>query len=197
MCWQQGLPCARCLKLADMDLIPDDYRKYHRVRHLLRRFVALAVLILMLVGLARGGIAILAERDREAIALLEQSEKTARQYQATLLGLQQRHRVLEARLADSSGGGSGSVRIVLRALDEARTSAIWFERFRFEHGAPSSAHIDGVALDHAGLAAFMRSLAAQPGIAQVQLLDSKTQPSGDIPAVSFNLMLKLTSEAGT
>lgn len=182
--------------MADMDLIPDDYRQQNRLRRILRQLGLAALVVCLLVGLVRGGLAMLSQRDRLAIAGLEQQELSARQQQAELSSLQQHYKVLEARLADGGGIEGSSIRVLLRAIDAVHSPEVWFEGMRFEQTAPASVQIDGAALGHSRLATFMRNLAAQPGVAQVLLIDSKLSAFGDQQAVAFTLALKLVPEAG-
>lgn len=54
-----------------------------------------------------------------------------------------------------------------------------------------SAEITGHALDHTRLAGFMRTLGAQPGIAQLVLVDSRARPQGSGEGVDFTLALQV------
>ena len=181
--------------MADMDLIPADYRQQARLRRVLRQFFLLALGIVLLVGLARAGLSMLMARDQLAITQFEQHEQRLRQAQGELTALQQKHARLQAQLADGGGLEGSKMRVLLRAIEAAHQPDVWFDALRFEQAANASVHIDGGALGHDRLAAFMRQLAAQPGIAQVQLLDSKLGGGPDHSAVAFTLTLKLLPEA--
>ncbi len=182
--------------MADMDLIPDDYRQQHRLRRILRQLGLAALVVCLVVGLARGALAMLTQRDSLAITGFEQQEQLVRQQQAELASLQQHYKVLQARLADGGSIEGSSMRVLLRAIDVAHAPDVWFESMNFEQAAQARVQINGAALGHARLAAFMRNLSAQPGVAEVRLIDSKPGASGDQQAIAFTLAMKLVPEAG-
>lgn len=205
--------------MGEMDLIPGDYRQNLIRKHRTRHFVVACVLLLVGIGLARGLLTYLIWRENVQVVRLEQQDNILQQQEARTASYRQQKQVTEQQLAALDElRGRDRVANFLKAIDHAYSDGIWFDSVHFMRQSKSGAldnlpgatnanitvvpedtrqdsdltvDILGHAINHSLLAEFMRELGAQPGIADLRLIDTGLRSYTTTQVVDFNLALQM------
>lgn len=202
--------------MANMNLIPDDYRQEVHLRRMVRNFIVICVLILCCVGIARASLSYLIWRESALVVQLEQQEQVSQQNITATEQYRQKKLVTEQQLdALSKLRGGDLMTVFLVAIDNAHKEGIWFDSLRFirrdntnNHASPANAvqpatdlsqsleldygaEIIGHALNHSVLADFMRQLGAQQCFADLRLIDTATRNYTTNQVIDFNIDLQI------
>mgnify|MGYP001574893319 CR=1 FL=1 len=199
--------------MADIDLIPAAYLKRRLVQELVTRFLVAAVAVTALVGGARVALNRAIASETDTVARLNKAVEIYAQTEAKADGFRQQRKISEMRLSHLDElRGRDRLKVLLQAIDAAYSPSIWFDELRFLRrenlptgtlkppagaaaAAPSRpaveqrAEIVGHATDHTRLSEFMRSLNAQPGIADVRLLDTGLRTYTTTQVIDLSLTL--------
>lgn len=118
--------------MADMDLIPGEFRRSLRLHRLLRNFVAACVLVLVGIAIAWVTLSYLTSSEKAQVGRLQQQEGLAQANKAKAAELEQRKHEIEQQLvALSKLRGERRVPLLLAAVDQAYGEGIWFDSIRF------------------------------------------------------------------
>ncbi len=219
--------------MADIDLIPADYRNLARLRRRLPRVVIAVIAVVLIIGVARFALYRLVSFENAHMAQLQTESNVAARSNADADSFRQRKALAEKQLAELDElRGRDRLSLLLRAIDVAYSDSIWVDHVRFFRGdipagetsslpgvgrsgvivvpkanvpvpgtAPASAageqraEIVGHATSHTKLAEFMRSLASQPGIAEVRLVDTGLGSYANVPVIDLTLVLVIGGKA--
>lgn len=186
------------------------------MRRWLQRAVLMVAATLAALMAARVGLTYAVNMERDVAMRLKQVQ--AREAAAGVALAEARARrdrfAKTLELLDALRGGG--VASVMRLLDGSLTSNVWFQSLAHlrvgEPGTPIAAgaavpiggtrgdrplnsqerlDIRGYARDHAALTDFLARLRAQPGVAQVRLIDSSTRDYVDARVVDFQVEVSL------
>jgi hypothetical protein len=150
--------------MAEMDLIPDDFRQGLKKRRLLHNFITACALVLCCVGLVWLLLTYLIWRDKVEVARLEQQESISEQNKAKSAEYRQRKEVVQQQLAALDElRGRDRVALFLRAIDAAHSEGIWFDSVHFLRRSATGTlgNVPGAA--HSGIiVAANDAAAAQP-----------------------------------
>lgn len=118
--------------MAEIDLVPGDYRRARQLGRRLRLFGVVYLGVLIALGAARIGLAYAVRERGRAVAELQAAEAEARTHQQRLQELQSERDTGRKRLAILSGlrGGVG-MREIFLAVDGALDGEIWFLDWKF------------------------------------------------------------------
>ncbi len=205
--------------MGEMDLIPGEYRQNLHRKHQLRHFILACMLLMACMGLAKGMLSYLIWRENVQIVRLEQQENILQQNQAKTESYRQQKQITEQQLAALDElRGRDRVAFFLKAIDNAYSEGIWFDSVHFMRqsktgtlegvpgvgnanitvvpentGVDFDQHVEilGHAINHSRLAEFMRTLGAQPGIADLRLIDTGLRNYTMVQVVDFNLALQM------
>ncbi|MDO8208476.1 MAG: PilN domain-containing protein [Gallionella sp.] len=209
--------------MSEMDLIPVDYRQNVRVRRFIVKFFVLYIVLLVCIGSARILLGYLIWRENVQVVRLEQQKQLFEQNKARGDEYRLQKQEVEQQLAalDELRGGD-RVTLFLHAVDNAYRAGVWLDSLHFMRrtgtgtlqapGAANSGiivlpngtdatHINqgiemvGHAINHSMLAEFMRDLDAQPGVAELILIDTSTRNYTTMQVVDFKLALKMGEKA--
>lgn len=126
--------------MAELDLVPSEFRTRQKTQKLLRGLLAAAVLLLVGVGVAW---ALLTHLDRQAqadVAQLKLQATALERQQAQKIVVQERKSTVEAQLqALDKLHGRQHFGTLLRAIDAAYREGIWFDNLHFEIEAGQAA----------------------------------------------------------
>lgn len=211
--------------MAEMDLIPDDYRRDLGQRKTMRNFIAVCVLALCCIGLGKLLLTSLIWRENVQVVNLEQQQKVSELNKSKSEEYRQQMQVTEQQLAALDElRGRDRVALLLQAIDNTHDEGIWFDSVRFMRrngttgtlNAPNAsgiivvpsdaeakaalqisqgAEIVGHAINHTVLAEFMRKLGTQSGVADLRLLQTGTRAYATTQVVDFSLTLEVNEKA--
>ena len=118
--------------MAEIDLIPGDYRQDRRLRRRLRHFGAACVVLLCCIGLARTLLFYVTWQESEEVVRLQQLEQVSQQNRGRKDDYRQQKEVAEQQLVTLNQlRGRDRVMLFLRAIDGAHNEGIWFDSLRF------------------------------------------------------------------
>lgn len=118
--------------MADMDMIPGDYRQDRGLRRRLRHFVTACIVVLCCIGLARMLLYYLTWRESAEVARLEQLEQVSQKNKTRKEEYRQKKEVTEQQLAALNKlRGGDRVTLFLQAIDSAHNNGIWFDNLRY------------------------------------------------------------------
>jgi Tfp pilus assembly protein PilN len=203
--------------VAEIDLIPREYRRQRERESLLRRIGVVAGVLGAAGMIATGSLAWAASGAHAELRALELAHRLSDQQRIELENLERERARLEqqwARLEALRGGDDVEALFLLieRALPEGE---LWFDRWdlhrndRGSDAAPAAAsaaadaargggaqmRILGQARDHAALSQFVRSLYESPGVQDVHLERTGLRRYTTTSVVDFELAVELESEA--
>ncbi|MBI5446007.1 MAG: hypothetical protein HY900_32940 [Deltaproteobacteria bacterium] len=194
--------------MAELDLIPDDYRKRRALLGRLRRLGAgyLALLLILI-----GGRAVVGQRlrsEQEGLRRLTAQRSLERVRAHSIRELTERKAQAERRLQALSGLRDGfPAEQVFLIIDGALGSGVWLERWAFGSAARGEAKsappspnagppvpslaIVGQARTHSALSGFVRSLFEQPGVRAVRVQRTEARRYATSEVVDFELAVDL------
>jgi len=199
-----------------MDLIPLEYRQRQRQRSLLRKLGLACLLVLAGIAVAWTLLAYLTWREKLEVARLERQDSVAQKAKAKAEAYRQSKQAVEKQLlALDELRGRARVGQFLHAIDAAYGEGIWFDSLHFQRGSDSATaapgatayppaaalevgpgvDIVGHALNHSLLAEFLRKFAAQPGVADLRLIDTSMRNYTTTQVVDFTIRLQLDNKA--
>lgn len=211
--------------MAEMDLIPGEYRRALKLKRLIQQFSIAFLAVLAMIGLAWISLSHLVSNEKAQVVSLQQQKSLAEADKAQAAAIQQQKLVIEEQLKALAGLRNGKqVSVFLNAVDMAYVDGIWFDSVQFLRGvpnisapgalraagvivvpntAPGKAAVDftqrvdilGHALNHSLLADFMRKLGGQAGVADLRLVDTKQRAYLTTQVVDFTLSLQLAGRA--
>lgn len=118
--------------MAEIDLIPGDFRQHRSLHRQVRYFLAACVAVLCLVAAARLALAYLSWRETAQVVQLEQQNQTLQQNKVKAESFRQKKQVTEQQLAALDQlRGHDRVAIFLRAFDQAYREGVWLDSVRF------------------------------------------------------------------
>lgn len=118
--------------MAEMDLIPGEFRQRLRRRALMRQLGLACVLLLVGIGVGRALLGYLTWREKTQVASLERKQSVAEQSKVKAQDYQQRKQVVEKQiLALDELRGRGRVGQFLHAMDAAYDEGIWLDNLHF------------------------------------------------------------------
>lgn len=212
--------------MADVDLIPGDYGKGRLVRRRVRQLAGACIAVAVVVGAARAAIGGAMALERSSITRLTKDGEMSARAKSEADAYRRQSVLAEKQLAELEVlRGGDRLRLLMQAIDNAWVEGIWMDEIRFSRpaGGTSTAlpaggqtgilvvpkpgavapetpmqlvELVGHAANHTRLAEFMRSLGAQPGVAEVRLQDSSLGAHAGTPVVDLTLHLVLQQKAG-
>lgn len=118
--------------MAEMDLIPDEFRRTLRLQRLVRNFVSACLLVVGGVAIAWVALGYLVSSEKAQVARLQQQESLAESNRAKAAELQRRkHEIEEQLVALAKLRGEKRVPLLLSAVDRAHDEGIWFDSVQF------------------------------------------------------------------
>lgn len=200
--------------MAELDLIPPDYRHRHLVIRWLWRFGAIYVGgLLMVLGLYLVAVDRISDESLAIEQLrLDKNELLRRQNRISQLRSQRERLQENVEMLRSMRSGP-STDAIFAAVDRALAQDVRFDAWRFSHAEPNvdggrssstaewrqSLHmeISGNAANHSALADFVKRLSSQGLVQEVRIITTRATPatsSANGPVVNFQLAVLLSSE---
>lgn len=193
-------------QMAEIDLIPADYRSERAMLRQLRRAGIVLLALICVAATLGAGLRHATGVVRDEVMRLGAAAAAVELERSGIAGLTQRKAVLETELLQLRSLRSGTVITdSLQTVDRALSGGgqLWLLEWRFERlgaelptatqgaaGNPPAARVQmtmiGQARHHAAVSDFVRSLLAQPGVEDVRIL--RTSRDGDAGEVDFELL---------
>jgi Tfp pilus assembly protein PilN len=207
--------------MAEMDMIPLDYRQARVLRRLRQHAQWAGLVVLVCLVAARLVLAALTWQEKVQLGRLEPQQQSATREQARTDTLRQQKQVTEQQLAVLDElRGHDHVTQFLRALDASFVAGIWLDRVHFMRPGVSEtlahmpggthsgivvvpgtatrtqdihqgAEVVGYARSHTQLADFMRQLGTQSRVADLRLIATGTRNYTSMQVVDFTLALQV------
>jgi Tfp pilus assembly protein PilN len=119
--------------MAEVDLIPEDYRQAAHLKRFSKKFLLVFAFIVLLVALGKGLLSFLVAMENKRTMTLETSEVLIVEHRNLLKKLDQHRADLQQRLAilDSLRGGPPAQRM-FQIIDRAVNQSVWFTSLRFK-----------------------------------------------------------------
>ena len=118
--------------MADIDLIPADYRNLARLRRRLPRIVIAVIAVALVIGVARFALYRLVSFENAHMAQLQKESHVAARGKADADSFRQRKALAEKQLAELDElRGRDRLNLLLRAIDAAYSDSIWVDHVRF------------------------------------------------------------------
>lgn len=202
--------------MADIELIPRDYRAQRQLRQWLQRLAVGLALLLLLAGGARAWLAWKLAVERPLVEQLRQGEQAAAQREARVAALRARkgeadvHRTGLREIREAAGWDR-----IFHAIDNAWSPGIWLESLAYHReidlpaaaapgGLPAAAaaavpasapeprlrhrfELQGLAVAHPSVTEFMRALGGQAGVGPLSLAETRLRRQGSAEVVEFQL----------
>lgn len=205
--------------MAEIDLIPQDYRYWLWQRRYLQRLGIAALVFVALSFMLWQGLQYYVASIEKELVVLEQQQNEKRLLQTEISQLGDQNKAVQRRLQllESLRGGTGP-QATLRAIDQALPGdMVWFTELSFErqqvvmpsanlplpHGAlrvdlngeslalAVIVSVEGQASDHAALSTFVDKLRMQKDVAAVKLLNTSSE-NGSV--IEFALTVHLHAD---
>ncbi len=208
----------------EIDLLPAEHLHQRQLGRQLRGAGLAAAALLAATGLVRLGLELGISRERPQMERARQEAAAAAAQRSELAALTQRRQAAEAKVQTLQRllqqREAAHWQQALHSVDAAFSPGLWFEQLRYAQAvvapsaevAASSAspagpqvaagwhlrqtlEIRGHALDHAGVMAFVRQLAEQPGLRSTRLADTglRRHPGGEV--VDFTVSAQVEAVA--
>ncbi len=209
--------------MSEFNLMPPDYVRGKMLRRRIKWSMVALAAVASLVALGWLGLRSLVSMENNEVARLKEQGRISALGKTKEEEVRQRAQATAHQLEVLDElRGRDRVLMFIKAIDAAHVEGVWFEEMRFSRrGAPGSieaggaagkapdpkgqaakppaieqvAEIAGHAVNHSMLAEFMRSLARQPGIAAMHLIDSGMSTSGNIQAIGARISLRVDDQA--
>jgi cell division protein FtsB len=118
--------------MADMDLIPDDYRQRLDLKRVLRNFIVASVAVAICIALGKALLTYLIWRENVQVVRLEQQEQVLQNNKGKAEQYRQQKQITEQQIAALNElRGHDRVDAFLRAMDSAYAEGVWFDSLRF------------------------------------------------------------------
>ena len=125
--------------MAEMDLIPNDYRRNRARRSLLRKFLYACGLVLAIIILSKTLLTYMIWSENVGVVKLEQQLNITEQNKARAAEFQQRKQVTEKQLAALNElRGRDRVAQFLQAIDVSLNEGVWFDSIHFMRHAKTT-----------------------------------------------------------
>lgn len=135
--------------MADLDLVPHDYRRYQSFRGRLRLFAVVWLTLALGIGLARAGIAYAIEHRIDELSTLRELRNRESVQQARIAELSHFQTSARQRIAILQGlRGSLASRDLFLTVDRSLSGDIWFQEWKFRRAGEVVDH--GPEAVHAG-----------------------------------------------
>jgi Tfp pilus assembly protein PilO len=185
--------------MAELDLIPEDYRNTLRQRAMTRQHVIAFVILNIIILVSSGLFAQLSQQAMEREQYLKSQSAITEQQQSQLEQLSAQQTEYERRWSLLQGLRAGAaVEDIFRIIDQALVDdALWFVNWRFRRaGVVVETHmtLEGQARDHQALSTFVRSLFEQTDIKDVSVQRTSLTDYANGRVVSFDLTIVLNSD---
>lgn len=202
--------------MTELDLIPADYARERLLRRRLRAALAVCAALACAVVLARAVLGTLVAAEKEQVSRLQEKKQLWQQSRAKTEEYTRQVHAAEKQLATLDElRGRDRLRLFLEALDGAYVDKVWFDEIRYYRrenlprlgDAPAGgartanaaaaqpmeqrAGMTGHAMNHVTLAEFMKKLENQPGVREVNLLDTSPRRYPNALIIDFKLALQV------
>ena len=201
-----------------IDLIPDDYRKKRDLLALLRRFAVFLVAVVVTLILARALLwGVFTHQQRKYDELMAGEKAREQKYQQVEALEKKRNALLAALNKREDMIATPSIPDILGGLDKSFSSDVWLTDLGFTLGlgerkgtppAPGVAaasggnkaggrlDLRGAARNYAAVYQFVEKFSSQPGVIQVQVIETLRNRKPDDSSVSFVVEAQLANAAG-
>src|SRR5215216_6561051 len=126
--------------MADIDLIPKEYRFQRRLRRSLQWFVVALVSIVCITAMVRLALWYATSAEQRQIAGLRAKEQAIARAKAGIQEYEQQKAAAEKQLNTLQSLRTGPrIKLLLESLDAAHLSGIWFDEITAQRAAPVSA----------------------------------------------------------